>query len=74
MIAVVVGVLLICYVMWREVKRTQVDVTGLKTFSNKVASMIESSMTQPVARVAVTPQASGTPEQKPENNEEKTEE
>lgn len=54
MIGVVVVVAIVCYLMWKEVKKTQVDVTGLKTFSTKVASYIENSATRP-AVVAVSP-------------------
>lgn len=54
MIGVVVVVALVCYLMWKEVKKTQVDVTGLKTFSTKVANYIESSATRP-AVIAVSP-------------------
>jgi len=41
LIAVVVVGLLVCYFLWREVKRTQTDVQGLKVFSSRVASYIE---------------------------------
>ena len=41
LIAVVVVGLLVCYFLWREVKRTQTDVQGLKVFSSQMASYIE---------------------------------
>ena len=54
MIGVVVAVALVCYMMWKEVKKTQVDITGLKTFSGKVADFIEHNQQRPVT-VAMTP-------------------
>ena len=41
LIAVVAVGLLVCYFLWREVKRTQTDVQGLKVFSSRMASYIE---------------------------------
>lgn len=43
-IALVLGV---CYLMWRELKRTQGEVSGLKNFSGRVASFIESAQVVP---------------------------
>ena len=40
--SLVVG-LLVCYFIWREVKKTQDEVSNLKTFSGKVASYIEAT-------------------------------
>ena len=71
MIGVVVVVALICYMMWKEVKKTQVDVTGLKTFSGKVADYIESNQSRPVT-MAVTPAPQEVAEE-PEVIEEKKE-
>jgi len=72
MIGVVVVVALVCYMMWKEVKKTQVDITGLKTFSGKVAEYIESNQQKPVT-VAVTPAASQEVAKEPEVIEEKKE-
>jgi len=52
--AIVIG-LLVCYFIWREVKKTQGEVSSLKTFSNKVASYIESSQ-QPSVQACARPQ------------------
>ena len=41
LIAVVAVGLLVCYFLWREVKRTQTEVQGLKVFSSQMASYIE---------------------------------
>jgi hypothetical protein len=41
LIAVVAVGLLVCYFLWREVKRTQTDVQGLKVFSSQMANYIE---------------------------------
>ncbi len=41
LIAVVAVGLLVCYFLWREVKRTQTDVQGLKVFSSQMATYIE---------------------------------
>ena len=68
MIGVVVVVAIVCYLMWKEVKKTQVDITGLKTFSTKVANYIEQSATQP-AVVAVSP---AVPEEDEEVEESET--
>ena len=56
LIAVVCVGLLVCYFLWREVKRTQTDVQGLKVFSANVAKYIEPSQ-QPLSDTceAVTP-------------------
>ncbi len=76
MIGVVVVVALVCFFMWKEVKKTQVDITGLKTFSGKVAQYIENTQSKAVT-MAVTPVASQTQtapqEEKPEVIEEKVE-
>jgi len=69
LVGVVVVVALVCYTMWREVKKTQVDITGLKDFSGKVASYIENSAVRP-ATVAVTP---AVPDEIDEVTEEKKE-
>lgn len=53
MIGVVCIVAFICYYIWNEVKKTQVDITGLKTFSGNVANYIEAN-SRP-ATIAVTP-------------------
>lgn len=55
--ALVVG-LLVCYFIWREVKKTQGEVDNLKTFSGKVASYIEATQQPPV-------QACARPQPKP---------
>jgi outer membrane lipoprotein-sorting protein len=52
--ALVVG-LLVCYFIWREVKKTQGEVNNLKTFSGKVASYIESAQ-QPQVQTCARPQ------------------
>lgn len=69
--AIVVG-LLVCYFIWREVKKTQGEVEGLKNFSGKVASYIESSQ-QPVAQACARPpktkEQEGVPESIPETEE-----
>ena len=71
MIAVVAGVLLICYAMWREVNKTKVDIADLKNFSNKVVSFIDNSAARQPVQVAVTQAVSKTDE--PEVIEEKDE-
>ena len=52
--AVVIG-LLVCYFIWKEVKKTQGEVDNLKTFSGKVASYIEATQ-QPPVQVCARPQ------------------
>ena len=69
MAAIVVG-LLVCYFIWREVKKTQGEVDGLKTFSNKVATYIEASQ-RPVApqvQPKVQPKACSRPMVQDEQN------
>lgn len=68
--AIVIG-LLVCYFIWREVKKTQGEVNNLKTFSNSVASYIESVQQPPPTQVCARPQAkpSSVPETIPENEE-----
>lgn len=61
--ALVVG-LLVCYFIWREVKKTQGEVDNLKTFSGKVASYIEATQQPPV-------QACARPQSKPVVQEQK---
>ena len=65
MAAIVVG-LLVCYFIWREVKKTQGEVDGLKTFSNKVATYIEAS--QQAVAPQVQPQACSRPVVQGEQN------
>jgi len=61
MAAIVVG-LLVCYFIWREVKKTQGEVNGLKTFSNKVATYIEASQQSVApAQPKVQPKACSRP-------------
>lgn len=52
--AVVIG-LLVCYFIWKEVKKTQGEVDNLKTFSGKVASYIEATQ-KPSVQVCARPQ------------------
>ena len=74
--AIVIG-LLVCYFIWREVKKTQGEVNNLKTFSNKVASYIETTQQPPAqaqAQVCARPQQpavqeSSVPETIPETEE-----
>ena len=73
--AIVIG-LLVCYFIWREVKKTQGEVTNLKTFSNKVASYIETTQQPPAqAQVCARPKAqpvaqeSSVPDTIPETEE-----
>lgn len=68
---IVIG-LLVCYFIWREMKKTQEEVNNLKTFSNKVASYIEISQQQPASSQLLTPQPqpkSKVPETIPETEE-----
>lgn len=59
--ALVVG-LLVCYFIWREVKKTQGEVNNLKTFSGKVASYIEATQ-QPQVQACARPQPKTVQEQ-----------
>ena len=63
--AIVIG-LLVCYFIWREMKKTQGEVDGLKTFSNKVATYIEASQqpAMPPAQACPRPQRQ-VPQQEP---------
>ena len=78
--AIVIG-LLVCYYIWKEVKRTQGEVSNLKAFTGKVASYIESShapvkQTEPPQQCVMTKKSrepASTPETIPEENEEITE-
>ena len=76
--AIVIG-LLVCYYIWKDLKRTQSEVNNLREFSGKVASYIENSAAPPPARremVAPVPvcttkeQCKATPETIPEETEE----
>ncbi len=67
MIAVVAIVLGMCYFMWKEIKRTQGDVSGLKNFSGRVANFIES------AQVAAAPISAPPAVQEKKVSEEKEE-
>lgn len=58
--ALVVG-LLVCYFIWREVKKTQGEVNNLKTFSGKVASYIEATQQPPPTQVCIRPSQTKTP-------------
>lgn len=58
--ALVVG-LLVCYFIWREVKKTQGEVNNLKTFSGKVASYIESTQQPPATQVCSRPPQTKAP-------------
>jgi hypothetical protein len=41
-VAVAVAVLMVCYFVYREVRRTQEEVTGLKDFSTRVSAKLRS--------------------------------
>jgi len=71
--AIVIG-LLVCYFIWREVKKTQGEVNGLKNFSNKVATYIEASQSARQAcavpaKPPAVPEESQVPETIPETEE-----
>ena len=60
LIAVVAVGLLVCYFLWREVKRTQTDVQGLKVFSSRMASYIEPTPPADALAGGPTCEAEGT--------------